>query len=231
LTPAKRCSAVLALQRRFDAAIIDLDGTLLHTLPDFAAALARTLADLQLPAVALADVERDVGKGSEHLVAQVLATVGAPPSLLATALPLFLQHYAVVNGQAATVYPGVMLGLQALQAAGLPLACLTNKPTAYALPLLAAQGLAPYFVHVFGGDAFARKKPDPLPVLQTCAALGTTPARTLVVGDSSNDAAAARGAGCPCVLVSYGYNHGHSVADAGAQWVLHSLADLPGLLV
>jgi phosphoglycolate phosphatase len=223
-----------ATLRRFDAAIIDLDGTLLDTLPDFAAALALTLADLQLPAVALADVQRAVGKGSEHLVAQVLATVGAPPALLATALPLFLQHYAVVNGQAATVYPGVMLGLQALQAAGLPMACVTNKPRAYALPLLAAQGLAPFFAHVFGGDSFVHKKPHPLPLQKACEALGTTPARTLVVGDSSNDAAAARGAGCPCVLVTYGYNHGQPVRpdpSAGANWVLHSLAELRTLLV
>ncbi len=221
-------SAVKAL--RFDAAIIDLDGTLLDTLPDFASALALTLAGLQLPPVALADVQRAVGKGSEHLVAQVLATVGAPPALLATALPLYLQHYAAVNGQATTVYPGVLLGLQALRAAGLPLVCVTNKPTAYAQPLLVATGLAPFFAHVFGGDAFAQKKPHPMPLLQACLALGSSPARTLMVGDSSNDAAAARAAGCPCVLVGYGYNHGQPVASAGADWVVQSLAELPALL-
>ncbi len=79
---------------------------------------------------------------------------------------------------------------------------------------------------VFGGDAFARKKPDPLPLLKTCEALGTLPARTLMVGDSSNDAQAARAAGCPVVLVSYGYNHGQPVRDVDADAVVDSLAEL-----
>ena len=94
---------------------------------------------------------------------------------------------------------------------------LTASPTAFARPLLALKGLDGYFVQAFGGDAFARKKPDPLPLLETCRALGSEPSRTLMVGDSSNDAAAARAAGCPVVLVSYGYNHGEPVADAGAD--------------
>jgi phosphoglycolate phosphatase len=68
-----------------------------------------------------------------------------------------------------------------------------------------------------GGDAFARKKPDPLPLLKTCEALGSEPARTLMVGDSSNDALAARAAGCPVVLVSYGYNHGQPIRSVDAD--------------
>jgi phosphoglycolate phosphatase len=124
----------------------------------------------------------------------------------------------------------VVPGLQALRAAGLRLACLTNKPNAFARPLLAQKGLDGFFEHAFGGDAFARKKPDPLPLLETCKALGTPPGRTLMVGDSSNDAAAARAAGCPVVLVSYGYNHGEPVASAGADAVVDSLEQLPALL-
>ena len=105
-------------------------------------------------------------------------------------------------------------GLQQLADQGLALACLTNKPGAFARPLLAAKGLEAFFSVVFGGDAFERKKPDPLPLLKTCEALGTAPARTLMVGDSSNDAQAARAAGCPVVLVGYGYNHGQPIAQA-----------------
>jgi phosphoglycolate phosphatase len=124
----------------------------------------------------------------------------------------------------------VIEGLQALRDRGLKLACLTNKPTAFAHPLLASKGLAGFFSHAFGGDAFARKKPDPLPLLKTCEALGSSPGRTLMIGDSSNDAAAARAAGCPVVLMSYGYNHGEPVAAAGADAVLDRLDALPALL-
>jgi phosphoglycolate phosphatase len=120
----------------------------------------------------------------------------------------------------------VVEGLAALRDAGLPLACLTNKPGDFARPLLASKGLAPYFRHVFGGDAFARQKPDPLPLLETCRALGSAPARTLMVGDSANDALAARAAGCPVVLVRYGYNHGDPVAEAGADALVDRLDEL-----
>ena len=101
--------------------------------------------------------------------------------------------------------------------------------TAFALPLLAQKGLDGYFSHVFGGDAFARKKPDPLPLRKTCEALGTLPAHTLMVGDSSNDAQAARAAGCPVVLVTYGYNHGQPARNVDADGWVDSLADLSGL--
>ena len=94
------------------------------------------------------------------------------------------------------------------------LACLTNKPTSFARDLLRAKGLDAYFACVFGGDAFERKKPDPLPLRRTCEALGTAPGRTLMIGDSSNDAAAARAAGCPVALATYGYNHGEDIRAA-----------------
>ena len=121
-------------------------------------------------------------------------------------------------------------GLLALQQAGLKLACLTNKPVGFARELLRLKGLDGFFSHVFGGDSFAAKKPHPMPVLKTCEALGVIPARTLVVGDSSNDAQAARSAGCPVVLVTYGYNHGQPVASAGADATINSLLQLTPLL-
>lgn len=210
------------------AAIIDLDGTLIDTVGDFDAALNATLHALSLPAVDRAFIERTVGKGSEHLIRSTLAQVGgAVDAQFDAAWTLYQRHYLRINGAHAAVYPGVVAGLARLRDRGWPLACLTNKPTAFARPLLAAKGLDGYFSHVFGGDAFARKKPDPLPLLATCEALGTEPARTLMVGDSSNDAQAARAAGCPVWLVSYGYNHGQPVAAVDADGVVDRLDQLP----
>jgi len=215
------------------AAIIDLDGTMVDTLGDFAEALNRMLGDLGLPPIAAQHIERMVGKGSEHLLRSVLNHVlvqtGKAPTaieieaLYACAWPSYQRHYLAINGHYARVYPGVEAGLQALRHAGLRLACLTNKPTSFALPLLRAKGLECYFEQVFGGDSFDRKKPDPLPLLKTCEALQTTPARTLMVGDSSNDAQAARAAGCPVVLVTYGYNHGLPVQAVDADGYVESL--------
>jgi phosphoglycolate phosphatase len=205
------------------AAIVDLDGTLVDTVGDFEHALARTLADLGLPPVDRAFIACTVGRGSMHLLRQSLAQVGGAPELLDVAWTHYQRHYADVNGQHAEVYPGVRAGLAAMRARGWALACVTNKPRAFALALLEAKGLRPLFEHVFGGDSFERQKPDPLPLIKTCEALGTAPARTLMVGDSRNDCEAARAAGCPVVLVSYGYNHGDPVALARPDRVIDRL--------
>ncbi len=217
-------------QVRFEAAIVDLDGTLIDTVGDFEVALRLALADLGWPPVGRDFIARTVGKGSEHLLHSTLAEVGAPAALYDQAWARYQHHYLAINGQHSAVYPGAVKGMQALRAAGLRLACLTNKPTAFARPLLALKGLDGYFDHSFGGDAFARKKPDPLPLLMTCQALGSAPGRTLMIGDSGNDASAARAAGCPVVLVSYGYNHGEPVAAAGADAVVDRIDEIPALM-
>ena len=196
------------------AAIVDLDGTLVDTVGDFEQALARTLADLGLPPVDRAFIARTVGRGSMYLLTQTLAHAGGASELLQQAWTHYQRHYADINGSHADVYPGVVEGLAAMRGRGWKLACVTNKPRAFALALLEVKGLVPFFEQVFGGDSFERHKPDPLPLIKTCEALGTSPARTLMVGDSRNDCEAARAAGCPVVLVSYGYNHGEPVADA-----------------
>ncbi|MEJ8815051.1 phosphoglycolate phosphatase [Variovorax ureilyticus] len=217
----------------FDAAIVDLDGTLVDTIGDFVVSLNRMLDELALPNIDGPTVERMVGKGSEHLIHSVLhhvrGTAEEGDAWFERAWPRYQHHYLAINGQHADVYDGVVEGLSALRARGLRLACLTNKPTAFARPLLATKGLDAFFEVMFGGDAFERKKPDPLPLLKACEALATSPARTLMVGDSSNDAKAARAAGCPVVLVSYGYNHGEPVRGVDADGFVDSLAELAHL--
>jgi len=210
-----------------DAAIVDLDGTMVDTIGDFNAAINLMMEDLSLPGVDRSTIELLIGKGSEHLIRSVLKHTGAPPEpSYEQAWISYQHHYAAVNGKHSTVFAGVIDGLKLLQGRGLKLACLTNKPTAFARALLVAKGLEGFFSQVFGGDAFERKKPDPMPLLKTCAALGTTAARTLMIGDSSNDAQAARAAGCPVVLVTYGYNHGEPVHGVDADGFIDSLASL-----
>ncbi len=223
----------------FHAAIIDLDGTMVDTLGDFVVVLHHTLADLGCHPIEIARVDRafvelTVGKGTEDLLRRTLAHAWGLPDddpEAAAAVPEAWQHYqghyTRLNGLHSDVYPGVPEGLAQLRALGLPLACLTNKPTAFAEQLLERKGLRGHFQHVFGGDAFARKKPDPLPLLKTCEALGTSPAHTVMVGDSSNDAQAAGAAGCPIILVTYGYNHGHPIAEVPALAHVDRLDAIP----
>ncbi len=227
------------------AVIVDLDGTMVDTLGDFQVALNGMLSDLNLPSVDRLAVELAVGKGSEHLVRTVLkrqqALVSGPPATeveprgkneacFEKALARYQHHYQLVNGQHSQVYPGVVEGLAALKVQGLSLACLTNKPLVFARALLEMKGLSGYFSQVFGGDSFERKKPDPLPLRRTCEALLSRPEQTLMVGDSRNDAQAARSAGCPVVLVSYGYNHGEPVRGVDADGYVASLTEIPALL-
>jgi phosphoglycolate phosphatase len=232
------------MHRHLQAAIVDLDGTLVDTLGDFEVALNRALADVDLPPVTRTLVEHSVGKGSEHLIRTVLAhqldalvALGqgrvcqgrSVDNLYQPAWMRYQHHYLTINGQFATVYPGVLEGLQLLQNQGLKLACLTNKPLSFAKPLLQAKGLDHFFSQVFGGDSFERKKPDPLPLLKTCEALGTLPTQTLMVGDSINDAQAARAAACPVALVRYGYNHGQPIDAVDADVHVDSLTELAAL--
>jgi len=224
---------------KLDAAIIDLDGTMVDTMGDFVVAINLMLRDVGYAPVDRSVVALRVGKGSENLVNSVinhvrdqLMLVQAAPEKVASfeyALSLYQQHYRAINGQHAQVYPGVVEGLQTLQQAGVKLACLTNKPIGFARELLRLKGLDGFFGQVFGGDSFATKKPDALPVLKTCKALGTLPGQTLMVGDSSNDALAARAAGCPVVLVTYGYNHGVPITQVDADKYVDTLQAILGV--
>jgi phosphoglycolate phosphatase len=218
------------------AVMIDLDGTMVDTIGDFEVALNRALTDLQVPTANRLLIERSIGKGSEHLIRTVLKHQFALPEMSGNSreveqlfMPVwerYEHHYLSINGEFSNVFPGVMEGLEQIKALGLPMACLTNKPVSFTLPLIQDKGLAPYFTKVFGGDSFERKKPDPLPLLKTCEALQSLPAQTLMVGDSSNDAQAADAAGCPVVLLTYGYNHGEPIQNTPALAWLDSLVQL-----
>ena len=219
---------------------------MVNTMGDFVEALNRMLLELPIgamskPQLSISVVELMVGKGSEHLIRSVLshlasqqeaglssfdADVLCSEALFNTAFSSYQKHYSLINGQFSMVYPGVVEGLEGLQKAGFKLACLTNKPLAFAQTLLKIKQLDGFFSLVFGGDSFERKKPDPLPLLKTCEALGTLPGRTLMIGDSSNDAQAARAAGCDVVLVTYGYNHGEPIDQVDADGFVNSLASL-----
>lgn len=213
---------------RYDAVLFDLDGTLVDSLPDLATACAHMRQALGLPPLPLAHIRSYVGKGSDVLIARVLANrLDAPmptPALFAQAKQAFQQAYQACNGQQSQLYPGVLAGLQALRDAGLPLAVVTNKPSAFALPLLQQLGLAHYFSAVVCGDTCERKKPHPDPVLHACAQLGVAPRRAVMVGDSLNDAQAGQAAHCAVLLLPYGYNEGKAVQALNVDAIVDSIA-------
>lgn len=215
------------------AAIIDLDGTMLDTVPDFEAALNGMRADLGLGPITQAVIKPLVGKGSEKLVRDALLLDWDAARVEAAyddAIAGYQRHYLAINGDRSTLFAGVLEGLQAMRDLGLRLVCVTNKPIAFTLPLLDQKGLAPYFEQVFGGDSFAKKKPDPMPMLGACAALDLAPSRVVAIGDSSNDAESARGAGCFVLTVPYGYNHGRPVQEIQSDGIVNSLLEAATLI-
>ncbi|HEY1057534.1 MAG TPA: phosphoglycolate phosphatase [Limnobacter sp.] len=196
------------------AILFDLDGTLLHTVPDLAAAVNAMLRDLSLPELDEHTVATYVGKGAENLIHRSLTGTldgRADAALFDKANAIWHAHYEHINGQHAEFYGGVREGLAAFQQAGFKLAVVTNKPERFTGPLLERSGIAEYFSVVVGGDTYERKKPDPLPVLKACERLGVAPADALFIGDSLNDAQAAKAAGVPCWLLPYGYNEGRPI--------------------
>lgn len=212
-----------------NAVLFDLDGTLMDTLPDLADATNAMRADMGLRALPQDLIGTYVGKGTPVLVQRALANnpSGTVPGedAFKQGLASFLDHYQRLNGRRAQLYPGVREGLAAFREAGLKLAVVTNKPTAFTPPLLAQFGLSEYFGAIVCGDTCERKKPDPLPLQHACSLLGTTPAHALFVGDSVNDVQAARAAGMPVLAVPYGYNEGKDVRNLEVDDIVASIAD------
>ena len=199
---------------KYRAALIDLDGTLLHTVPDLTAACNAMLVDLGREPVPAQSVEHYIGKGVERLVHRCLTKdlhgVAEAP-IFGQAMALFNTHYQRENGLHCELYPGVIDGLAAMQAAGTLIACVTNKPHAFAVDLLAKTKLDHYFEFIQGGDVLEHKKPDPLPLLWAASRLGVAVHECVAFGDSVNDCLAAQAAGMAMLLVPYGYNEGQPV--------------------
>lgn len=215
------------------AAIIDLDGTMLDTVPDFELALNAMRAEFRLAPITQDVIKPMVGKGSEKLIRDVLSLDFDPDrveSVYDEAMAAYQRHYLAINGEKSVLFDGVIEGLQALRELGLRLACVTNKPISFTTPLLAQKGLASFFELVYGGDSLPRKKPDPLPLLQVCSDFDLAPQQVVAIGDSSNDAEAARAARCYVLTVPYGYNHGRPVQEIDSDGIVNSLLDAANLI-
>ncbi len=215
------------------AVIVDLDGTMLDTAPDFQYAVNGVREELDLPPLDIETIKNFVGKGTENLIRCVLALDFIPAEVerrFPCALSAYKRHYLAINGDLTSIYPGVIEGLDALQAKGLRLACVTNKPIAFTRPLLDKKGLSHYFEIVYGGDSLPKKKPDPLPLLTVCNDFDLQPRQVVAIGDSSNDAVAARAAGCRVLNVPYGYNHGQPIQDVDSDGIVSSLLDAAHLI-
>ncbi len=213
--------------------MIDLDGTLIDTVPDLAAAANRALADLGRPAWDESHYRKWIGNGVPRFVKRALTgAMQAEPevALFERALALFRKHYAAAVADLSRPYAGVVETLERLTATGFSLACITNKAEAFTLPLLKQLDLYKYFKLVLSGDSLPQQKPDPLPLLHACKHFGISPDHGVLVGDSSNDVAAARAAGMPVICVTYGYNHGHDIRDSHPDAVVDSLTDVPQYL-
>ena len=205
--------------------LLDLDGTLVDSVPDLAAALNRLMAARDLAPFSAAETARMVGDGIAALVACAFAARGQTAD--AQAIAAYAADYAVRSAVASRLYPGVAETLAELDAEGWRLAVCTNKPEATARALLDTLGIGTRFAAVGGGDSFPVRKPDPAHLLATLAAAGGTVARAVMAGDHANDLVAARGAGIPGIFAAWGY--GPPEIGRTASAVAHHFTELPSL--
>lgn len=229
------------LEQLFDGTLprlvmFDLDGTLMDSVPDLAAAVDKMLMLLGREPAGIERVRDWVGNGSRVLVRRALAGQldhdGVADELADEALALFMQAYA--GGHELTaIYPGVRDCLDWLRERRVKLAIITNKPAQFIEPLLEEKGLAGYFDWLVGGDTLPQQKPDPAALFWVMDKAGVAPSESLFVGDSRNDVRAAKAATVRCVALTYGYNHGEPIADEQPALVLDDLRELvasvPGL--
>ena len=213
----------------FRAALLDLDGTLLDSIPDLAFAANAMRVELGMISLREDVVATFVGKGVDNLVRRSLAgsldAADPTPAEFDRAREAFYRHYHLVNGERARVYPGVIEGLKHMRDQGLKLAVVTNKPTEFTLPLLQRTGLAGFFDAVVCGDTCPRRKPDPDQVLHACELLGVTVQEAVTIGDSINDAQAGRSAGTQVLVVPYGYNEGRDVRELDVDGIVDTLVN------
>ncbi|MBA0916054.1 MAG: phosphoglycolate phosphatase [Nitrosospira sp.] len=215
------------------AVMIDLDGTLLDTAGDLAAAANSMLRELGREELPVETIRSYIGKGIQKLVKRSLTgSLDDEPdaTLFAKAMPIYEREYANTLCVNTFPYPGVIDGLNALQRQGFRLACITNKAEAFTQPLLRGTGLLDYFEIVLSGDSLPRRKPDPLPLLHACKHFGILPNEMLLIGDSLNDTEAARAAGCYVFCVPYGYNEGRDVRELDCDAIVVSIDEASRLV-
>lgn len=212
--------------------LIDLDGTLVDSVPDLTWATDQMLASFNLPACGESNVRKWVGNGVTQLVKRALSDKldgEAEPALLDKALPVFMQFYhdhACIDSQ---LYPGVKQGLNWLKQQAIKLGCVTNKDARFTLPILETLGIRDDFDIVISGDTLPLKKPDPAPLLHGAEFFGVTPDKAMMIGDSVSDVKASRAAGFSIVCVSYGYNHGADIRTTEPDAVIDTFAELESL--
>ena len=215
------------------AIAIDLDGTLLDTIPDLCGAVNLVLADLKFAPLPVDLVKTFVGKGlGEHMRKSLRAAMGreADDAEKAHAMDLYRAHYAAHIADHTTIYPGVVEGLEAFKSRGLPLSVVTNKWTSNTETLLAHFKLSAYFDHIVCGDTLTTNKPDPGMMFYSAGRFGVRPREMLMVGDSGNDSRSAQVAGSPVVLMTYGYSEGENLADLRANAIVSTFTAIPALL-
>lgn len=207
----------------------DLDGTLIDSVPDLAAAVARTLSELHMPEPGEAEVRDWVGNGAPVLVERALAwALKTTPTSEQhqRAYDAFMQHYGAAPNTLTTLYSGVKQTLKALHQRGMTLVLITNKPERFIEPLLSHFEMLGYFTLCLGGDSLAEKKPHPLPLLHAAQLCQIPPTECVMVGDSRHDIAAGKAAGFTTLALPYGYNHGEPIEDSRPDQVLTSLTEL-----
>ncbi|MFP4160842.1 MAG: phosphoglycolate phosphatase [Ectothiorhodospira sp.] len=212
--------------------LMDLDGTLVDSVPDLTDCVDGMMEALGMPPCGEGKVRLWVGNGVERLVERALAgdmEGKVEPGLRERGMARFLDCYRERHAVRSRVYPGVHEGLDALKGQ-FAMGCVTNKPARFTAPLLRAMGLDGYFEVVVAGDTLTRKKPDPAPLLYAARRFDVAPGDALMVGDSRSDVEAARAAGFGIVCVSYGYNHGTDIREHRPDAVIDRLTQLPDLL-
>ncbi|WCS24145.1 phosphoglycolate phosphatase [Methylobacterium sp. NMS14P] len=213
---------------RFDAVLLDLDGTLVDSLADLRTALNATLAREGLPPVGAAAMRTMVGDGAVALLRRALRASGGDPERAPALLPAFLAVYEPLAAAGTALFPGAAAAVRDLRAAGYALAIVTNKPARATGLILDSVGLAPLIDTVVGGDTLPERKPDPAPLREALRRLRVEPGRAVMVGDMHHDIAAARAAGTAAILARYGYGRPED-ADA-ADAVLDDIGGLGGLI-
>ncbi|MDF1583574.1 MAG: phosphoglycolate phosphatase [Methyloprofundus sp.] len=212
--------------------VFDLDGTLVDSVPDIATAINKMLLALQQATYTEDQVRQWVGNGAEKLIKRALTGIIEPaqePHNLAQGMSYFNQFYGANVCDKSELYPGVIDGLEALNVAGINLACVTNKPEKFTLPLLAKLGLKDYFQFIASGDSYPVMKPDPLPLLAAAQFFSVDAAQCLMVGDSINDIQAGKRAGFKTAAVSYGYAGKYTLDELEADYKLDRIDQIVAL--